>query len=203
MSDHNKRRNKAHFDRFDTYIQKVQKQVHPSIGMNGETLRTVDAITKSLGNLLGDKASELARKSGKKTVSAREIQTAVRLFFPGELAKHSVTEGTKAVAKYSMHEGKEGDRVSNTSKAGLQFSVSRMALFLRGTSRSERVTKQALVYLAAVLEYIVVEILELAGNRALDHKKRRTRTTDIREGIRHDQELKELFYMSHIQIEGI
>uniref|UniRef100_A0A1I7VI29 Histone H2B n=1 Tax=Loa loa TaxID=7209 RepID=A0A1I7VI29_LOALO len=45
-------------------------------------------------------ASRLAHYSKRSTISAREIQTAVRLILPGELAKHAVSEGTKAVTKY-------------------------------------------------------------------------------------------------------
>ena len=35
------------------------------------------------------------------TITSREIQTAVRLLLPGELAKHAVSEGTKAVTKFT------------------------------------------------------------------------------------------------------
>src|SRR5689334_10690747 len=46
-------------------------------------------------------AAELCFIAGKHTISSREIQTAVRLILPGELAKHAVSEGTKAVTKYN------------------------------------------------------------------------------------------------------
>jgi histone H2B len=46
-------------------------------------------------------ASKLAAYNKKSTISSREIQTSVRLILPGELAKHAVSEGTKAVTKYS------------------------------------------------------------------------------------------------------
>ena len=42
----------------------------------------------------------LGRYNKKNTLSSREVQTAVRLLLPGELAKHAVSEGTKAVTKY-------------------------------------------------------------------------------------------------------
>ena len=45
-------------------------------------------------------ASKLCRYSKKKTLSSREIQTSVRLMLPGELSKHAVSEGTKAVTKF-------------------------------------------------------------------------------------------------------
>ena len=46
-------------------------------------------------------ASRLAHYNKKSTISSREIQTAIRLLLPGELAKHAVSEGTKAVTKYT------------------------------------------------------------------------------------------------------
>ena len=48
-------------------------------------------------------STELAAYSKKSTISSREIQTAVRLILPGELAKHAISEGTKSVTKVSGH----------------------------------------------------------------------------------------------------
>ena len=63
--------------------------------------------------------------------------------------------------------------VSRSSKAGLQFPVGRIARFLKQGRYSERVGAGAPVYLAAVLEYLAAEVLELAGNAAKDNKKTR------------------------------
>ena len=54
----------------------------------------------SLSQIAGETAN-LARYNKKPTVTSREIQTAVRLILPGELAKHAVSEGTKAVTKFT------------------------------------------------------------------------------------------------------
>ena len=51
---------------------------------------------------LATEASKLAKINKTKTLSSREIQTAVRLILPGELAKHAMSEGTKAVAKFTL-----------------------------------------------------------------------------------------------------
>ncbi|KAH7331544.1 hypothetical protein KP509_20G039500 [Ceratopteris richardii] len=50
---------------------------------------------------LAHEAARLARYNKKPTITSREIQTAVRLILPGELAKHAVSEGTKAVTKFT------------------------------------------------------------------------------------------------------
>ena len=49
---------------------------------------------------IASEAGRLVKYNKRKTMSAREVQTAVRLVLPGELAKHAVSEGTKAVTKY-------------------------------------------------------------------------------------------------------
>ena len=50
---------------------------------------------------IATETAQLARYNKKPTVTSREIQTAVRLILPGELAKHAVSEGTKAVTKFT------------------------------------------------------------------------------------------------------
>uniref|UniRef100_A0A9J8D8E5 Histone H2A n=1 Tax=Cyprinus carpio carpio TaxID=630221 RepID=A0A9J8D8E5_CYPCA len=62
---------------------------------------------------------------------------------------------------------------TRSSRAGLQFPVGRVHRLLRKGNYAERVGAGAPVYLAAVLEYLTAEILELAGNAARDNKKTR------------------------------
>ncbi|KAL3573566.1 hypothetical protein D5086_024179 [Populus alba] len=68
---------------------------------------------------------------------------------------------------------KASKSVSRSQKAGLQFPVGRIARFLKAGKYAERVGAGAPVYLAAVLEYLAAEVLELAGNAARDNKKNR------------------------------
>ena len=71
--------------------------------------------------------------------------------------------------------GKSGAKkaVSRSSKAGLQFPVGRVARYLKKGRYATRIGAGAPVYLAAVLEYLTAEVLELAGNAARDNKKNR------------------------------
>ena len=63
--------------------------------------------------------------------------------------------------------------VSRSAKAGLQFPVGRVARYLKAGKYASRVGAGAPVYLAAVLEYLTAEVLELAGNASRDNKKTR------------------------------
>ena len=81
---------------------------------------------------------------------------------------------------------------SRSSRAGLQFPVGRMHRLLRKGHYADRVGAGAPVYLAAVLEYLSAEILELAGNAARDNKKTRIIPRHLQLAIRNDEELNKL-----------
>jgi len=82
--------------------------------------------------------------------------------------------------------------VSRSAKAGLQFPVGRVARYIRKMKVASRVGGGAPVYLAAVLEYLTAEILELAGNAARDNKKARIIPRHIQLAVRNDEELNKL-----------
>jgi histone H2A len=82
--------------------------------------------------------------------------------------------------------------VSRSAKAGLQFPVGRMARYIRKQKVASRVGAGAPVYLAAVLEYLSAEVLELAGNAARDNKKSRIVPRHIQLAVRNDEELNKL-----------
>ena len=87
---------------------------------------------------------------------------------------------------------KKGKSTSRSAKAGLQFPVGRVARYLKKGGYSSRVGGGAPVYMAAVLEYLCAEILELAGNAARDNKKARIVPRHIQLAIRNDEELSKL-----------
>jgi histone H2A len=93
--------------------------------------------------------------------------------------------------------------VSRSSKAGLQFPVGRIARHLKQGRFSERVGAGAPVYLAAVLEYLAAEVLELAGNAAKDNKKTRIVPRHIQLAIRNDEELNKLMANTTIAAGGV
>ena len=93
--------------------------------------------------------------------------------------------------------------VSRSSKAGLQFPVGRIARFLKKGKYAERVGAGAPVYLAAVLEYLAAEVLELAGNAARDNKKSRIIPRHIQLAIRNDEELSKLLGTVTIAAGGV
>jgi histone H2A len=93
--------------------------------------------------------------------------------------------------------------VSKSSRAGLQFPVGRVGRLLRHAHYTERVGAGAPVYLAAVLEYLAAEVLELAGNAAKDNKKTRIVPRHILLAIRNDEELNKLLHNTTIAEGGV
>jgi histone H2A len=95
-----KRRRRRH-ESLNIYIYKVLKQTHPDCGMSKRGMEVVNNILMDIFEKIATEADKLVQKNGKRTLSSRDIQSAVRLVLPGELAKHAVSEGTKAVTKFT------------------------------------------------------------------------------------------------------
>lgn len=171
-----------------------------------KTAAEQEAVLKAHQDLADDDLEEV---SGMTT--PRDIQTAVRRVFPGELAKHAVSEGTKAVTKFtgkncvSLKDGKVqysgtltaasdvndvNSAISNA--AGLQAPVLEIAHVLH-TRLGNLSSLTAAVYLAATMEYIAAEILELSGNVAHDNKSSWIQPRHVQLAVRNDEELDRMF----------
>ncbi|XP_034084933.1 uncharacterized protein LOC117554592 [Gymnodraco acuticeps] len=339
-----KKRRKSRKESYAIYVYKVMKQVHPDTGISSKAMGIMNCFVSDIFERIAGEASRLAHYNKRRTITSREIQTAVRLLLPGELAKHAVSEGTKAVTKYTSSKAKtimartkqtarkstggkaprkqlatkaarksapatggvkkphryrpgtvalreirryqkstellirklpfqrlvreiaqdfktdlrfqssavmalqesseaylvglfedtnlcaihakrvtimpkdiqlarriRGERAkaimsgrgktggkarakakTRSSRAGLQFPVGRVHRHLRKGNYAHRVGAGAPVYLAAVLEYLTAEILELAGNAARDNKKTRIIPRHLQLAVRNDEELNKL-----------
>ncbi|KAI1724853.1 core histone h2A/H2B/H3/H4 domain-containing protein [Ditylenchus destructor] len=96
-----KKRKKARKETYSVYIYRVLKQVHPDTGISSKAMSIMNSFVNDVFERIAAEASRLAQYNKRSTISSREIQTSVRLILPGELAKHAVSEGTKAVTKYT------------------------------------------------------------------------------------------------------
>ncbi|XP_078165786.1 histone H2B.5-like isoform X2 [Carex rostrata] len=96
-----KKRKAKSTETYKIYIFKVLKQVHPDVGISSKAMSIMNSFINDIFEKLATEAAKLARYNKKPTITSREIQTSVRLVLPGELAKHAVSEGTKAVTKFT------------------------------------------------------------------------------------------------------
>ena len=202
------RKIKTHFN-FSKYTKQVLKQVHPNLKLGSSVNTQLNAFLNELGSYITREAMKLLNSSGtikrsnfkgKSTLTTREIQQAVRIVFSGsELGKHAVSEGAKSFAKYQGNEKNKSMKRKST-KAGLVFDPSLARHLIQFVARPLRSNNSAGVYLAAVLEYITAELLELSGNVTRDHRNTIISPRHLLLAVKHDEELDNLFHKLNFTI---
>jgi len=86
---------------WSVYVFRALKQIHKETGLSSKAMRIFNSFCEDVFSRIAEEAASLVRINKSHTLSAREVQTAVRLVLPAELAKHAMAEGTKAVAKFT------------------------------------------------------------------------------------------------------
>ncbi|XP_031120926.1 histone H2B.2-like [Ipomoea triloba] len=99
--DKKNKKAKKNIESYKTYIFKGLKKVHPDLGITSKAMGIMNSFINDIFEKLAQEASKLAHCNKKPTITSREIQTAAKLVLPGELAKHAISEGTKAVTKFT------------------------------------------------------------------------------------------------------
>eukprot|EP01068_Selenidium_serpulae_P016949 Selendium_serpulae@DN6337_c1_g3_i1.p2 len=100
-SGEKKMRKKARSENYNSYIFKVLKQVHPGTGISKKAMLIMNSFIVDTFEKIATESGKLCSYNKKETLGSKEIQTSIRLVLPGELAKHAVSEGTKAVTKFA------------------------------------------------------------------------------------------------------
>ncbi|PAA70071.1 hypothetical protein BOX15_Mlig007192g2 [Macrostomum lignano] len=86
-----KKRKRRRKESYAIYIYKVLRQVHPDTGISSKAMMIMNSFVNDVFERIAGEASRLAHYNKRSTISSREIQTAVRLLLPGELAKHAAS----------------------------------------------------------------------------------------------------------------
>ena len=84
-----KKKRKKRKESYSIYIYKVLKQVHPDTGISSKAMSIMNSFVNDIFERIAGEAARLGQYNKRKTISSREIQTAVRLLLPGELAPSS------------------------------------------------------------------------------------------------------------------
>ncbi|KAJ4473832.1 histone-fold-containing protein [Lentinula aciculospora] len=120
-------------------------------------------------------------------------------FSQGGKGKH----GKSVLSIESAMASRKSTRKTKSERAGVIFPVARLRRYLKMLNANKRLTISAPIYLAAVLEYLVAELLELAGNACHDHRKRHIRPRHIQLAVRNDDEINKLLKDVHINGGGV
>merc|ERR1712080_796885 len=85
-----KKRHRRRVETFAIYIYKVLKQVHPDVGVSKKAMNIMNSFINDSFERIALEASKLVRFNKRRILSSREVQTAVKLLLPGELARHAI-----------------------------------------------------------------------------------------------------------------
>ena len=93
---------KANTSRFNTYINRVNKNAKKGLTLSSKSVKILNSFVQDMFDKIATQAAALARANKKSTIRAAEVQTAVRLQLPADLAKHSISEASKAVTAFTL-----------------------------------------------------------------------------------------------------
>lgn len=184
------------------YTYKVLKQVHPDTQITLPAQNELNCLLHHIIQRTMEVSKQFVANRHEVIVTSRDIQSSVRLILPSELSKHAVSEGVKAITKYTSsitsssnyNKGSKKQPVRRSARAGLVTSVSRTENIMRHhMGYKGKLSAGAQVYMTAVIEYLAAELLEGSGNIARDNRLSRITTRHITLAILNDDELESLF----------
>jgi histone H3/H4 len=185
---------KNHF--FEIYISKVLKQVSPDNGITSNAKQQLNSFLCILLKEITTIVSELTIISKRKTISLKEIKNALNVILFGELLSCCMKEGERACDAFSIE-----TKGSKHSRANIIFPPSLIDKFLRNNCNFS-IASLAPVYLAAVLEFITFDILDISVKHSKETKHNRITVRDMELSVRNDIELDTLFKKYNISFLG-
>ena len=193
---------------FESYITKILHQVSEN-GINTNAKQQLNTIFCQICKEICNRAIELTEYADKKTISIKEIKNSLKLILSGEFLEHTVKEGDDAVSRYEVFNQTKitlGTRLpahSRTMKAEIIFPPSILEKFLRRFGYSKLfLTGNTPVFLAAVIEYIAAEILNISSLKAQESGKSRITVRHIELGVRSDPDFSLLFEKLNLKFLG-
>ncbi|KAG8507266.1 Histone H2B type 1-C/E/F/G/I [Galemys pyrenaicus] len=175
-----KKRKRSRKESYSVYVYKVLKQVHPDTGISSKAMGIMNSFVNDIFERIAGEASRLAHYNKRSTITSREIQTAVRLLLPGELAKHAVTPAPSDIMP-------EPAKSAPAPKKGSKKAVTK-AQKKDGKKRKRSRKESYSVYAMGIMNSFVNDIFErIAGeaSRLAHYNKRSTITSrEIQTAVR-------------------
>lgn len=182
---------------FTIYITRLLKEVNPKLSLSNDSKNYLQNILISFLDHFMIYISTMMDHNRVKTLSTRDIQSSVRLFFVGELAKHAISVGIKAVTRFTAYlpkKSQKSKKITKAKKSGIIFPPSRVRSIIEKElvdyKINFRISSTAPIYLAAVMEYLTDEILQVSGYECINSKREKITVEDIKKGVEKDDELR-------------
>jgi histone H3/H4 len=194
---------------FESYINKILHQVSPENKINTNAKQQLNTALCHICRIICDQSTKLSEYASKKTVDIEEIKNSLATLISGELLKHCIKEGDSAVERYKEFNQTKitlGTRMPATSRsmqADIILQPSIIERFLRrfGYSKS-MVTANSPIFLAAVMEYITAEILNISSIKAQETCMSRITVRHMELGVRNDPDFYKLFQKLNLKFLG-
>ena len=182
---------------FNTYIHKTLKTVHPNTNIAKATSMQLDVFMKIFAGRLASVAIQVAHGAGRATVSVEDVETAVKMVLPQGLCEKALTSGEAALKAFDTSDTTKTK--NKAARSGLFFPphISEKFLRLQGSSSQNEASKlsvaqRAPVYMAAIIENLASQILELGGSQALDSKRQTINVRHLLLATRNNEEIVNL-----------
>jgi len=187
---------------FDVYLHKLMEEHHSGLQINKQAVEWLNRFILNVLAETGRQCVLLAEHGRHKGVTSRDVQTMVRISYESQLARSCIASGTKAVTKFvsskvpkkEKERNKSSARVSTTKRSGLVLNVARVSKVLRATMSSMRndvrIGRGAPIYLAAVVEDLVVRMLTEAATLVASEKVKRIQPKHLEHAAQSDKALQ-------------
>lgn len=175
---------------FEHYISNILKEVCPERDITHDAKAQLNELAITTCKIIANKILDIINK---KTISEIEVEASIRLLFDGQLCQKSIEEGKRCLQHFKNSDTEN----SKKSRADLLIPPSMLEKFLR--YRNYRVSENAPIFLAGIIEYFLAQVIELSS---ISDKKVGVRITlrDIENGIQSDQEFTRFLKKNNIYL---
>ncbi|KAN0032877.1 hypothetical protein ACTFIV_006809 [Dictyostelium citrinum] len=178
------------------YIKKLIKQIDTAGKIQVKSVQILTSLIRDTTVRIMNEAFHLLQIQNKRTLNARDVQTSVRLCTFGEISKHAVSEGVARVSKSHFSPLTPPTPTQTTPSSPHNRQVipsSYLKAKVKQMNYNYRISKNSMLYLSAVIEYLICELLELSLNNAKINKRTLIQPRDIYLAISNDEELDKMY----------
>ncbi len=183
------------FNGFETYIKQLVKVSNAEISINSSAAHQMNALLHALGHSIADYAQKTIHADHKSMMKPKHILYSISVVMGADLSDNVIKFVETRIKNYESSKMVKGVNIeaskkrSARSRAGLIIPPSRCNQFLAGCMKRGMLVRIALT---SALEYVAKEVLSLAGNGAIENKKKRISPVELKTVVMFDESLKNL-----------